>query len=240
MCGRFTLHHSTEDIAARFLVQQTMLELAPRYNIAPSQEVPAVVQREARFLEPRRWGLVPSWAKDPAVGSRMINARAESVADKPAFRQALRQRRCLVPASGYFEWKREGDRKVPHLIRRADGGLLGLAALWEEWQDPEAGPLRTVALITTAPNPFTAAIHTRMPAILDPRDEAAWLDPGQRDREAVLPLLRPFAGELVAYPVSRRVNRPDLDEPSLLEPAEPSPAEGTPDPGPPPQQLDLF
>jgi len=238
VCGRFTLHHSTEDIAERFLVEQTTLELAPRYNIAPSQQVPAVVQQKGRSLQQFKWGLVPSWAKDPAIGNRLINARGESVADKPAFRQALRRRRCLVPASGYYEWKRHGSGKVPHFIHRPDGALLALAGIWEEWQTPDGAPLRTVALITTEPNPFAATIHTRMPAILDRRAEAAWLDPSGTSARDVVPLLKPFAGDLAAHPVSAAVNRVSEDGPSGIEPVELPPADAAP--VEPAHQLDLV
>ena len=238
MCGRFTLHHSTEDIAERFLVEQTMLELAPRYNIAPSQDIPVVLQRERRTLQTLKWGLVPSWARDPAIGNRMINARSESIAEKPAFRQALRQRRCLLPTSGYYEWMRRGKAKVPHYIHRPDGGLLALAGIWEEWQTPEQGILRTVALITTEPNAFAASIHTRMPALLEGEDEALWLDPSRTNSGDLLPLLRPYEGELAAHPVSAAVNRVSEDSPACIDPVELPPEE--PPPPPPPQQLDLF
>ena len=240
MCGRFTLHHSTEDIAERFLVEQTMLDLAPRYNIAPSQEIPVVVQRDSRTLQAFKWGLVPSWAKDPAIGNRMINARGESVAEKPAFRQALRHRRCLVPASGYYEWKRQGSGKVPHLIHRPDSGLLALAGIWEEWRTPGDEVLRTVAIVTTAPSAFAATLHTRMPAILSGEAEATWLDPAQTSPTALLPLLQPFAGELAAHPVSRLVNGTDVDEPACIEPVELPPEEEPPAAPEPPRQLDLF
>lgn len=241
MCGRFTLHHSTEDIAERFLVEQTMLDLVPRYNIAPSQPVPLIVQRNSRTLDAFKWGLVPSWAKDPDIGNRMINARAESVAEKPAFRSALRYRRCLVPASGYYEWKRQGDGKVPHFIHRTDGQPFAMAGLWEEWttsaqdvstsaqdvstsaQDvtaPEQAVLRTCAIITTEPNPFAATIHTRMPAILAPEAEDKWLTPGVQNLDDLLAHLQPYNGDLAAHPVSTRVNRPNVDDPTCIAPVQ--------------------
>jgi len=231
MCGRFTLHHSTEDIAERFLVEQTMLDLVPRYNIAPSQPVPVVVQRDSRILDAYKWGLVPSWAKEAEIGNRLINARAESVAEKPAFRSALRSRRCLIPASGYYEWKRQDGRKTPHYICRTDGRPFAMAGIWEEWTTPEQAVLRTCAIITTEPNAFAATIHTRMPAILTPAAEAEWLDPGGRGPRDIVAPLQPFAGDLTAHPVAALVNRPSFDDPACIDPVEPE--------DDPPPQLEL-
>ena len=218
MCGRFTLHHSTEDVAERFAVEQTLLELTPRYNIAPSQPVPVIIQRDGRLMREHAWGLVPFWAKDPATGNRMINARAESLVDKPTFKRAFSVQRCLIPASGYYEWKKADGGKNPHYIQAADGQPFAMAGLFEKWSDPDGLPLRTCAVITTEPNELAAAIHNRMPAILTHDAEEIWLDPETRP-EALLAVLRPYPGELSAHAVSRLVNKAATDEAACIEPA---------------------
>ena len=229
MCGRFTLHHSTEDIAERFAIEQPTLKLTPRYNIAPTQ--PVAVHRESRTLEEFTWGLVPGWAKDPAIGNRIINARAESASEKPAFREALRRRRCLVPASGYYEWRRSGPQRLPMYLRLGDGRPMALAGLWEEWTAPSGAILQSGAILTTAPNPLAATVHTRMPAILDDKAIAVWLDPAVSDTGQLTSLLEPYAGDnMIAHPVSTAVNRVDYDEAECIEPVEPLP---------PPDQLRL-
>lgn len=241
MCGRFTLHHSLEEVAARFQLQQIEYNLQPRYNIAPSQPL-AVIRQEAetgaRLLEGYQWGLVPFWAKDPQIGNRMINARAETIADKPAFKNALKRRRCIIPADGFYEWKtpevKADDQPVkarsskakagprqPTVIGLKDDAIFGFAGLWEEWHAPDGSPLRTCAIITTAPNQLMASIHDRMPAILRPEDEALWLDTAASDVPELLRLLRPYADEpMRAYPVSQLVNSPGSDVPACIEPIE--------------------
>lgn len=231
MCGRFTLHHSTDEIAARFAAQQVM-DIAedrnghpapsfeePRYNIAPSQAILAVrAEQDMRRLETLQWGLVPSWAKDVSIGSKMINARGETLAEKPSFRNALMRRRCLIPADGFYEWKKDDRGRQPMHIHRRDGGLFAFAGLWEEWRRPDGPPLRTCTIITVAPNELMAEIHDRMPAILREEDEAVWLDTEQvTDKERILSLLRPYpdAG-LEAYPVSKLVNAPVNDSAECL------------------------
>ena len=216
MCGRFTLHHSTEDIAERFMVEQVLMDLVPRYNIAPSQPVSAIVEHESRTLEQFKWGLVPSWAQDPAMGSGMINARAESASEKPAFRDAFRRRRCLIPASGYYEWKRVRDRSLPHYIHRADQDPFVMAGLWEEWKAPGGAIVRTCVVLTTPPNPFAAAIHQRMPAILTGEERQQWLDP-QTDTRNLQDLLRPYPhDDLTAVEVGMEVNKAGFDDPSCI------------------------
>lgn len=218
MCGRFTLHHSTEDIAERFAVEQVLMDLVPRYNIAPSQPVSAIVQRESRTLELFKWGLVPSWAQDPAVGNRMINARSESAVEKPAFRDAFRRHRCLIPASGYYEWKRVREHSLPHYIHRVDEEPFVMAGLWEEWNAPGGAVLRTCTVLTTEPNPFAAAIHNRMPAILTGDTCARWLDPGL-DPKALQDLLRPYPhDDLTAREVGIQVNKAGFDDPTCILP----------------------
>ncbi|MDQ3813240.1 MAG: SOS response-associated peptidase [Armatimonadota bacterium] len=230
MCGRYTLHHSTEEVAERFAVQQIVLPLTARYNIAPSQPVAVVAQgkpetqkngEDVRWLDAMKWGLVPFWAKDPDIGNRLINARAETLAEKPAFKAALKRRRCIIPADGFYEWKREGNRRVPLRIHRSDNGLFGFAGLWEEWQSPDGSPLRTCTIVTTEPNDLMASIHNRMPAILRPEEESLWLDTSLNDVPDILKLLKPYPdAELTAHPVSRRVNSPNVDDPGCIVPVE--------------------
>ncbi len=220
MCGRFTLYHAPDEVAERFAVNE-ILDAEARYNIAPTQNVAVVTQNGVRHLESCHWGLIPSWAKDPAVGSRMINARAETLAEKPSFRTALARRRCLIPADGFFEWQAAPDGakggKTPTYLHRRDSSLFAFAGLWDEWYAPDGSPLRSCTIITTTPNAVAAPIHDRMPVILRPEDEAFWLDPAVTEARDLLPLLVPYpADAMEAYPVSRRVNVPVTDDPQLL------------------------
>ena len=229
MCGRFTLHHSTEDVAERFAVEQTLLELQPRFNIAPSQPVAAVIQQESRVMQELKWGLVPSWARDPAIGNRLINARAETLAAKPAFRSAFARGRCLLPASGYFEWQRAGRSRTPMLVRRVGGEPFAMAGLYERWQTPEEGILRSCSIITTEPNEVAAMVHHRMPAILTSDSAEIWLDHEVTDLEALARVLRPYPlGDLVVHPVSDRVNHTDNDDVSLIDEVTPQTPEEDP------------
>jgi putative SOS response-associated peptidase YedK len=210
------------------------LDLEPRYNIAPTQPVAAVTldgssNNVGRRLEALHWGLIPFWAKDLTIGNKMINARAETLAEKPAFKNALVRRRCLIPADGFYEWKKEGRGRQPFYIRQragSSGDLFAFAGLWEEWRDPaaskDAPPLRSCTIITVAPNALMASIHDRMPAILRPNDEAAWLDTqGVRDPRDILALLAPYEDDaLETYPVSKLVNAPANDDPECIEPLE--------------------
>ena len=198
-------------------------DLSPRYNIAPTQPVATVV-RDAESGRNRlaimRWGLIPSWAKDPTIGSKLINARGESVAEKPSFRAALRARRCLIVADGFYEWQAQDDGpKQPLFITLQDRQPFGLAGLWERWTEPESGEtVTTCTIITTAPNALMATIHNRMPVILPREAYAAWLDPAQTDSQRVVPLLKPYPADLMtAWPVSRKVNSPANDDASLIE-----------------------
>ncbi|NKB71258.1 MAG: hypothetical protein GKR89_29650 [Candidatus Latescibacteria bacterium] len=219
MCGRFTLHHSMDQIVERFAVEDPGLPLEPRYNIAPSQPLTLALHNNRRRLDIAHWGLVPFWAKDPKMGRRMINARAETLAEKPAFKGALKYRRCLIPASGYYEWQTQGEERVPTYIRPGDAGLLAMAGLWEEWSAPEGETLRTCTIVTTQANAFTAPIHHRMPLLLTPAQEAVWLDP-QRQNPADLAALLTSKSELplVSHSVSKQVNIPTFDDPSCIEP----------------------
>ncbi|MBI2504465.1 MAG: SOS response-associated peptidase [Candidatus Latescibacteria bacterium] len=219
MCGRFALHHATAEVAEHFGVEQLSIELAPRYNIAPSQPVAVVRQRGVRSLDACKWGLVPSWAKDPKIGNRMINARAETLAEKPSYKGALKRRRCLIPASGFYEWRQQDGERIPTYIRAVDDSLLALAGLWEEWRPPQGEPLHTCTILTTQANAFMAPIHTRMPVILSPAGWERWLDPGQQELDPLLALLQPLAGdELAAHAVGRQVNAASCDEPFCIQP----------------------
>ncbi len=219
MCGRFTLATDGAQLAAQFALPEPP-QLGPRYNIAPTQSV-AVVRSAAvgRELVLMRWGLVPMWAKDPSIGSRMINARAETAAEKPAFRTALRQRRCLLPADGFYEWQATPDGKQPFYFHMADAAPFALAGLWERWKSPAGAPLESCTILTTEANDLLCPFHDRMPVIVAPADYARWLDPALRDPEAVHDLLAPYdADSMAAHPVSRDVNRVANDGPQLVAP----------------------
>jgi len=218
MCGRYTMHHTAQQIEVRFGISEARATTTERYNIAPTQDVPIVVEEEgARYLEMVQWGLLPAWAKDPSLGRKIINARSETIAERPAFKPALARRRCVIPSDGFYEWKTEEGARQPIHIRRKDGELFGFAGLWEEWKQPDGTPLRTCTIITTSPNKIMDPIHNRMPVILLPEDEATWLDVTANKPAAVLRLLRPYPTELLeAYPVDRRVNIPTIEDPTLL------------------------
>ena len=221
MCGRFTQTASPEIIAQQFDLDAPPL-FKPRYNIAPSQQVAAIrinpdaAKRECVLL---RWGLIPSWAKDAKIGNQCINAKAETVAEKPSFRSAFKKRRCLVIADGFYEWRLQGKQKQPMWIGLKRKRPFAFAGLWEHWTPAEGAPIETCTIITTEPNALMQTIHNRMPVILTPHDYDLWLDPTMQHVETVKPLLRPFtADELVAYSVSTLVNNPRHDAPQCLEP----------------------
>jgi putative SOS response-associated peptidase YedK len=231
MCGRYTLTSPVAEVAATFGFPERP-NLPARFNIAPTQQIAAVRRDPAdgrRHLALLRWGLVPSWAKDAAIGSRMINARAETLAEKPAFRSALKHRRCLIPADGFYEWRRDpgGGPKQPFRIVMRDGEPFALAGLWEVWKEPREAPsdpapldqpLESATIVTTAANAVLRDLHDRMPVILAELDWDAWLDPAVPP-EAALALLKPCPEDwLDRYPVSTRVNSVRNDDPTLIEP----------------------
>lgn len=223
MCGRYTLSTPADLISDLFEVE-SVPELSPRYNIAPTQEAPVVRVIEPgapRSCELLRWGLVPFWADDPTIGNRMINARSESAAGKPAFRASFKRRRCLVLADGFYEWQKIDGAKQPYWIHLPEGKPFGMAGLWSRWEkDEEAGPLETFTILTTDAHPKIAQLHGRMPVILARQDYAAWLDPEVEDREMLNGLLTSEAGEYLEFhPVSRKVNSPGNDTPDVIEPA---------------------
>lgn len=216
MCGRFALIVDAAVLADVFNVDPPR-ELKPRFNIAPTQTIP-IVRAQAGKGDQRewamvRWGLVPSWAKDEKIGARMINARGETVAEKPSFRSAVKSRRCLIPADGFYEWVRSREAKQPYFIHFADARPFAFAGLWERWQGPGRDPLDTCTIITTTPNELVAELHDRMPAILPPAHFGEWLQPEPLPAERLQGLLRPHSAEgMEAYPVSTHVNSPRNDD----------------------------
>lgn len=216
MCGRFRLSRSKEIIAQHFDIADEV-EWSPRYNIAPAQRVAVVRQnpeRPVRQFSTMRWGLIPFWSKDASVGYKMINARAETVAEKPAFREPFRNRRCLIPVDGFYEWKEEGKSKQPYHFGMADNSLFAFAGLWDRWKNPQGDVIETCSIITTTPNALLADVHDRMPAILPLSNYDLWLDPGFKNTGDLKELLRPFdAGRMRRYPVSTRVNLVKNDDP---------------------------
>lgn len=216
MCGRYTLTIDIKTVAEKFGVPAT-LDTSPRYNIAPTQEVVSVMRNGASHLEWLRWGLIPSWAKDESIGSRMINARAETLTEKPSFKGLLRSKRCLIVADGFYEWKQENGSKVPMYMTLKSGEPFAFAGLWDLWKSPGGEHIRSCTIITTEPNDLVAPIHNRMPAILLPGAYADWLDPDMRDEQALSHWLAPYpAEEMTARPVSRLVNDPRRDSPELI------------------------
>lgn len=224
MCGRYTLSSPIEVVADLFSVDpgNAPQSLEPRFNVAPTQSVPVVrVSRPGapRTLEMLRWGLIPSWAKEAEIGNRMINARCETAADKPAYKSSFRKNRCLVAADGFYEWKPEGKVKQPFLIHQENGKPFGIAGLWSSWRNPEGIALETFTILTTSPNSLLSPIHDRMPVILDPADYDLWLDPKVQDVERLQALMAPAPVEgWEAVPVSRAVNNPANDSPACLAP----------------------
>jgi putative SOS response-associated peptidase YedK len=227
MCGRFTLTDPNQDLAVQFNLPE-IPDMQPRYNIAPTQPVaavrvaPAVKSTDAapvRELTLLHWGLIPFWAKDPKIGSRMINARSETVAEKPAFRAAFRRRRCLVVADGFYEWQKLERGKQPFYVRLHNGQPFAFAGLWEQWKGPEDLLIESCTLLTTEPNDLIRPVHNRMPVILHPDDYDLWLDPEVQQADRLQPLLRAYPpGEMEAYPISRFVNHPDNDDARCIEP----------------------
>ena len=221
MCGRFTLHTDLSQIQKAFQLDHVALESEPSYNVAPTQSVLAVVRQDGENVLTRmRWGLVPSWAKDMSIGSKMINARAETLADKPAFKRLLKSRRCLVVADGFYEWRKNGTQKIPMYIRLKSGGPFGFAGLYDTWRSPDAETVVSCTIITGAPNELVAPIHDRMPVILPKQAYAEWLDPANSDPIRLLPLLTPYPPrDMEAFAVSRLVNATANNSPECIAPA---------------------
>jgi putative SOS response-associated peptidase YedK len=221
MCGRFTQERPTSELAEIFEAEDLADSPGGRFNVAPTDEAAVVVQRgERRAVTAYRWGLIPHWADDPRIGNRMFNARAETLASSPAFRDAFRRHRCLVPVDSFYEWRRDGRSRQPFRIVRTDGRPLALAGLWSGWRDPDTGEVRrTFTIITTSPNDLVRPVHDRMPVLVPPSAWGRWLDPDPPDPAELNGLLVPAADEeLEIYPVSRAVNDVRNDGPGLIEP----------------------
>jgi len=225
MCGRFTLITKPHRLRERFGLDAAADDLAPRYNIAPSQPVLVIPNRTQRRLRPARWGLIPHWARDAASAHRMINARAETLASRAAFRAALERRRCLIPADGFYEWQRAArGRRAPFYVRRRDAEPFAFAGLWDVWRPAVGEPIASCTIITTESNELLSAIHDRMPVILAPEAYATWLAPTPQHPDALRPLLVPCPAEwLEAYRVSTLVNSPANDDAACIAPLAPSP-----------------
>lgn len=222
MCGRF-VQYSDPDVYASGFGLDEICEMLPRYNIAPTQQVLAIRMSETagRELVPLRWGLIPSWSKGPESRYSMINARAETLENKPAYRNAFKHRRCLIPAEGYYEWHRTGAGKQPYLIRRRDAQPFAMAGLWETWRRNGLDPIESCTIIVTEANDSIRPIHDRMPVILDAADISSWLDPRNQGGQGLSALLRPAPpNEWTLVPVSKRVNDARNEGPEILEPIE--------------------
>ena len=225
MCGRFTLRAPASVIAEQFALFEAP-PFAARFNIAPSQPAPVIRMRPDRTEGDRgsrelvwlRWGLIPGWAQDPAIGNRLINARAETAAEKPAFRAAMRRRRCLVVADGFYEWQRTGRAKQPFFIHLRDDRPFAFAGLWEAWEGPDHSAIESCTLLTIGPNELMRPIHDRMPVILPPESYDLWLDPAMQQPDRLTPLLAPYPAEqMKTSPVSSLVNNPANDDPRCIE-----------------------
>ncbi|NLK51117.1 MAG: SOS response-associated peptidase [Syntrophomonadaceae bacterium] len=221
MCGRFTITSGLSEIAARFNCERKLINFQPRYNVAPTQQVPVVINSEGNnLLEMMRWGLVPNWVKDPSIGIKMINARAETVTEKPVFKTLFRKKRCIIPADGYYEWQKVGKSKIPMRIVHKSRGIFALAGLWDVWQPPNGESLFSFTILTTEPVNSVQAVHNRMPVILRPENEQLWLNNllnSPSDNAFLLSLIEPVQ-ELEAYRVSTLVNSPANDRTECILP----------------------
>jgi putative SOS response-associated peptidase YedK len=215
MCGRYALQSPPTELITRFGLDECA-EFGPRYNIPPGTDIPVIRQSPEgnRVLHLLRWGLVPHWSKDPGIGAKLYNARGESVADKPSFRDAFKRRRCLIPANGFFEWAADGKIKKPYYISLKSGEPMAMGGLWESWKAPEGGILRTVCVVTTSPNAVMEPIHDRMPVIVAPEHWQYWLAAPVDDINGLVVPCDPAL--IVAWPVDRRVSRTTEDDPALL------------------------
>lgn len=218
MCGRFTLSQSTDAIASAFNLSQISLE--PRYNIAPTQLIPSVLYSSElgeRQLQMFRWGLIPSWAKDAAMGAKLINARAETVNEKPSFKAAFKRRRCLIIADGFYEWQRLEAKKQPYYFRLQNSQIFAFAGLWEHWKSPDGQIINSCTILTTEANDLLRPIHNRMPVILEPKNYDLWLDPQVETSEKLQPILQPYQADLmIGYTVSTKVNNPKNNTPECI------------------------
>jgi putative SOS response-associated peptidase YedK len=231
MCGRYRLSRRKQILEEHFDCVAEMDDWDPRYNIAPTQSVPVIRQHPkepVRGLSLLRWGLVPRWAKDASGAAKMINARSETAGMKPAFADALKFRRCLVPANAFYEWQKMGKVKQPYCFEMNNGDLFAFAGLWERWNDAGGKSLETFSILTTTPNAVAASVHDRMPVILDPDSYDLWLDPGMKDVAAVSELLKPCDARMMrCYPISDRINRVANDDEECTRPVQPAEVQGS-------------
>lgn len=222
MCGRFTLTVDANSIQTYFpWLDEIPPQIVPRYNIAPTQPIAAISNQHPNKVDHFLWGLIPFWAKDPSIASRMINARGETLAEKASFKNAYKRRRCLILADGFYEWAKVPGQKAkqPYYIRLEDGAVFAFAGLWEEWQSPEGSQIKSATIITTEPNALVKKVHDRMPVILHPKDYARWLSRKEISPKELQPLLTAYpAEEMVAYPISMRVNSPANEGPENIVP----------------------
>jgi putative SOS response-associated peptidase YedK len=229
MCGRYRLSRRKQLVEEHFDSAPWNDDWNPRYNIAPTQPVPVIRQHPkepVRQLSLMRWGLIPHWSKDASGAAGMINARSETAATKPAFRESLKFRRCLIPADGFYEWKRDGKTKQPFCFEVNQGKLFAFAGLWDRWKDPSGNWIKTCSILTTTPNAVTSGVHDRMPVILDPDSYDLWLDPGMTKVEAVSDVLRPCDPlQMRCYPVSTRINHVVNDDQGCSRPVEFAPTQ---------------
>jgi putative SOS response-associated peptidase YedK len=216
MCGRYRLSRRKQLVEAHFSSVSEEEDWNPRYNIAPTQLVPVIRQnpkQPIRELSLLRWGLIPSWMKDSSGAATMINARSETAGTKPAFRDALKSRRCLIPADGFYEWQRVGKTKQPYCFEVGNAQMFAFAGIWDRWKDPSGKWVKTCSILTTTPNAVTSAVHDRMPVILDPDSYDIWLDPGMRNVTTASELLKPYDARLMrCYPISTRINHVANDD----------------------------
>lgn len=222
MCGRFTLTVDPAEIADTFGNFTFPTQFAPRYNIAPTQPVLAIPNDAKNKADFFIWGLIPSWAKDPSIGNKLINARGETIAEKPSFRGGFKYKRCLILADGFYEWKTQpgAKTKTPYFIHMKDRQPFAFAGLWDEWQSSEGSSVRTCTIITTEPNELMSSLHNRMPVILDPKDYDLWLDATPQTPDKLTHLIKSFPTEgMSAHPVSTLVNKPGNDRPECVVPA---------------------
>lgn len=227
MCGRFVLTADPSIIQQAFDLETVPAEFYPRYNIAPTQPVAVITNEDPKTLTFHRWGLIPSWAKDISIGSKMINARAETVEEKPSFRSAFKRRRCLIPANGFYEWTQRDKDKVPVYIHLQNHEVFAFAGLWESWFSPDGSEIRTCTILTAEPNEMVRSLHNRMAVILPKEDYETWLSPDELPAAILKPLLQPYAAERMAYyEVSKLVNSPAHDSPDCIAPIVPPQREG--------------
>ncbi len=221
MCGRFTMTLTLQEVAEIIKITEE-IDMNPRYNIAPIQDVPVIVNEEQngqKHLKMFQWGLIPYWSKDPAIGNKMINARAETIDTKTSFKHCFQRQRCLILADGFYEWKREGKSKIPYRFMLDDRRLFGFAGIWDTWKSPDGQAINTCSIITTSPNQLMSSFHDRMPVILEQDKEETWLDPSRNDTEYLKALLVPYPTELMkAYRVSSFVNSPKYDTIECIQP----------------------